>query len=64
MKRIGPSPNVMDGYRPFVINGQSFIETIRNDTDFLKKSFLTHFISFTNESDPLLLSPYKLLINS
>ncbi len=34
-----------------------------NDTKFLKKSFLNKFIAFSNNPDPLLIYPYKRIIN-
>jgi hypothetical protein len=66
MRRLGAAPSMdfTEGCRAFVVEGRNLVETIKSDTEFLRKSFLTHFISFGNETDPLLLSPYKLLINS
>jgi hypothetical protein len=47
-----------------MINGRVYVDRLRNDINFLHKSFLNHFIYFGNEADPLFLTPYKTLIHS
>lgn len=50
--------------RPFTISGRPYVERLHTDTTFLQRTVLSKYIYFGKESDPLMLIPYKTLINS
>ena len=49
---------------PFVHNYENYLLKIREDTDFVKLSFLKNYMHFTEEFDPFFLSFQKPIIDS
>jgi hypothetical protein len=64
MKAVSDQNSNTDTCQPFMVKGYVYVDRLRNDTNFIQKSFLNNFIYFGSESDPLFLTPYKVLINS